>query len=270
MKLADLFRKKIELPPSEIPPDVLRRAQEIMLEILLVVHEICERHNIGYWLDSGTLLGAVRHGGFIPWDDDLDICMKIEDYWRFLEIAQDELPEGMFLQTRGRDRGYKRYFAKVRSNKGRITEGYEQIKLLRGSKLSYNRGIYIDIFPCITVPKDRLWFYHLVLKASNRARKILDLYYVVEPTYRFADWLVHSGWEGEDLLVVRSVRYVEPFFAIPLDAVFPLRKIAFEGKELLGPSDPDRYLRIMYGDYMRIPPPEERMVHAYKIEVFNT
>ena len=269
MKLADLFRKKIEIPPSEIPPDVLRRAQEIMLEILLVVHEICERHDIGYWLDSGTLLGAVRHGGFIPWDDDLDICMKIEDYWRFLEIAQDELPEGMFLQTRGRDRGYKRYFAKVRSNKGRITEYPEQIKILRGSKLRYNRGIYIDIFPCIAVAKGKLWFHRLAVRVFDRFRKILDLYPLVEPAYRFADWITHSGWDGKDLLVVRSIRYADTLFSVPMDTVFPLRKIAFEGKELWGPRDPDGYLRAMYGDYGKLPPPEERRVHAYRIEIFD-
>ena len=71
-----------------------------MLRILKVVDHICRRHQIPYWLCSGTLLGAVRHGGFIPWDDDLDIAMLREDYERFLAVAGCELPPDMFLQTK--------------------------------------------------------------------------------------------------------------------------------------------------------------------------
>ena len=75
---------------------MLRKAQLRMLDILIAVDKICRKHNIPYWLDYGTLLGAVRHGGFIPWDDDLDISMMKEDYDRFLTIASKELPEQFF------------------------------------------------------------------------------------------------------------------------------------------------------------------------------
>ena len=77
----------------------LRACQLKQLSILEEIDRICQKHKIGYWLDGGTLLGAVRHGGFIPWDDDIDIAMREEDMQRFIEVAPGELREGLLLQT---------------------------------------------------------------------------------------------------------------------------------------------------------------------------
>ena len=76
---------------------LLRRQQLRMLELLEVIDVICRKHQIPYWLSSGTLIGAARHKGFIPWDDDMDICMKRPDYNRFLQIADQIMPEGYKL-----------------------------------------------------------------------------------------------------------------------------------------------------------------------------
>ena len=83
----------------------LRACQLKQLAILEEIDKICKRHKIEYWLDGGTLLGAVRHGGFIPWDDDIDIGMSLEDEKRFEEIAPKELPDWLYLQTPQSDRG---------------------------------------------------------------------------------------------------------------------------------------------------------------------
>ncbi len=80
--------------------DALEQAHLVMLRILLVFDRICKAHNLEYWLDWGTLLGAVRHKGFIPWDDDLDVAMMPEDFKAFCKIAARELPEDMFFQTK--------------------------------------------------------------------------------------------------------------------------------------------------------------------------
>ena len=81
-------------------------AQKVMLEILVEIHRICVENDITYWLEAGTLLGAIRHKGFIPWDDDCDVSMPRKDYERFLQIAQEKLPETMFLQTKETDKEY--------------------------------------------------------------------------------------------------------------------------------------------------------------------
>lgn len=92
----------------------MTNVQHIELEILKKIDEVCKKHNINYWLDSGTLLGAVRHQGFIPWDDDIDIGMLREDYEKFLKVAQKDLGDDYFLQTRSTDKNYPLVFAKVR------------------------------------------------------------------------------------------------------------------------------------------------------------
>ena len=84
----------------------LRQAQLVMLRMLKIIDYICRKHNLSYWVCSGTLLGAVRHKGFIPWDDDLDICMIREDYEKFTQIAPLEFPKDIMLQTRESDPNY--------------------------------------------------------------------------------------------------------------------------------------------------------------------
>ena len=92
----------------------LRKMQLRILDILVEIDKVCRKHGIGYWIDFGTLLGAVRHGGFIPWDDDLDIAMTSEDFQKFLEIAPKELPPTLFLQTKSTDPSYNMPVNKVR------------------------------------------------------------------------------------------------------------------------------------------------------------
>jgi len=123
--------------PYEEVKDQVRQKQ---LEILDVVATICDTHGLTYWLDGGTLLGAIRHKGFIPWDDDIDIGMFREDYEKLLEILPSELPPSMVVQTRRSDGSYKLAYAKVRDRFSRIEDRYR-----------YN-GIFIDIFPFDRMP----------------------------------------------------------------------------------------------------------------------
>ena len=107
---------------AEYNPDgsILRRQQMKMLDILLHVDRVCKEHNINYWLSSGTLLGAVRHGGFIPWDDDLDIEMLREDFLRFKSVFKDT--ESYIIQTHENDLHYIMPYVKVRDTQSIIEE----------------------------------------------------------------------------------------------------------------------------------------------------
>lgn len=93
--------------------DRLHRAE---LEIMDEIHRICMKHDISYFLDSGTALGAIRHGGFIPWDDDVDVGMLRADYEKFIKVARDELAPAFFLQTFESERYYSKFNAKIRMN----------------------------------------------------------------------------------------------------------------------------------------------------------
>ncbi len=124
----------------------LRECQLKQLSILKEVDRICRKYNLIYWLDGGTLLGAIRHKGFIPWDDDLDIAMPIDDFEKFKKIVQKELPESLFFQTKETDPSTPHHFAKIRDlNSFFVEYGDDFTK-------PYQKGIYIDIFCFVDYP----------------------------------------------------------------------------------------------------------------------
>src|SRR5215217_8007431 len=125
----------------------MRRAQMRMLEMLDVFDSICRKHDIKYWLDWGTLLGAKRHGGFIPWDDDLDLSILRSDYKKLLSVLKEELPENLKLQTRETDKTYLRYHPKIRDTKSVYHD--------KNGVIYEYRGIFFDIFLIEPVPSMR-------------------------------------------------------------------------------------------------------------------
>ena len=124
----------------------LRACQLKQLTILEAIHNICQRHTIPYWLDGGTLLGAVRHGGFIPWDDDIDIAMHKADLQRFVEVAQKELPKGLIVQSPLIDKHLKEPITKVRDLNSFFVEPGDDFSH------NYEKGLFVDIFPFIAYP----------------------------------------------------------------------------------------------------------------------
>jgi lipopolysaccharide cholinephosphotransferase len=154
----------------QLTPEDLRKVQLLQLRILKEVHRICEKHQIKYFLSDGTLIGAVRHKGFIPWDDDLDIGMLREEYEKFCAVCKDELPEEYFLQTMETDPGYALPFAKVMlTNTTWIEEN--------AKNADKHSGIYIDIFPYDAITKKRIKqilqfiMFDLVKRIINRRKK---------------------------------------------------------------------------------------------------
>lgn len=129
-----------------------KRVWAVQLDLLSVIDRICRNHGIRYSIDSGTLIGAVRHGGMIPWDDDIDVVMPRNDYEKFCLIAPAELDGIYFLQTKESDENYDRCFARIRNV---TTTAAPVSEMVNGMLfIRYNQGIFVDIFPMDNVPDD--------------------------------------------------------------------------------------------------------------------
>ena len=238
----------------------LRNLQLRMLEILNVVDRICRKHDIKYWLCGVTLLGAVRHGGFIPWDDDLDIEMMREDFIRFSEIIKDELPDNLILHTSNIDPKYVYLYAKVRD-----VNSYVKEKCPVNQSFKY-QGAFVDVFPreyallswCKIAAKlyNRLCF-NLVLGTGFRFflyvvfRKALVN--IVFPLFR-----VFSKFSNKRKIChTYGVGFYDAFESCD---IFPLIEVNFEGGRYYAPNNCHVYLTKLYGDYMHIP--EKKEIHV--------
>ncbi len=236
--------------------DNLREAQLVMLNLLLEFDRVCTKHGLSYWLDFGTLLGAVRHKGFIPWDDDLDVAMPRADYEKFLEIAVAELRDDIFLQTKQRDKSFFAHFAKLRDKKSTYIESFEEDK-----KIKYHQGIYLDIFPInyIKDTKDTKYLYtflkYMTKLFSNR---FIAVDFMAIP---IINWTTKFN-SSDNAFVVRGGEMMTNELQLDKKAIFPLVKIEFEGYEFNAPKNCALYLRLFYGhDYMSLPPVNKRKRH---------
>ena len=246
-----------------IDSQTIKKAQLIMLDMLIEFDKICQKHDLKYWLDSGTLLGAVRHDGFIPWDDDVDISMPIEDYQKFCKVAGDELAETMFLQNTKTDNTFPFDYTKIRDNRATIIEFHEE-----GKDVKYNQGLFLDIFPMLAIKDTKL--HNFFYKYSFTAIRFFSAKKFEQKSLRklFISLLhkLHLDWDKKDTKIIYGGEMPDVAGAFSYNRIFPLKKMKFEGLEFFAPNDSDDYLQELYGkDYMKLPPVEKRTVHAVEI-----
>jgi len=252
-----------------IEPEVLRQAQLVMLDMLIEFDAICKKHQLQYWLDSGTLLGAVRHQGFIPWDDDIDLSMPIEDYNKLLEIGQSEFSGKVFFQTTQTDKHFKFDYIKLRSNKASIVEFHE-----KGNHIDYHQGVFIDIFPMLSIENNgtNKREYDDTLQAIRNASSIsLHTPDGKDNPKKRAILTAslkekHQGWKNQSTKVIYSGEMPDVAAWFDIEKVFPLKAMKFEGLSFPAPNNPDHYLSAIYSfDYMQLPPEHMRKIHAQSI-----
>ncbi len=142
-----------------------KKVWQVELDILEKVVDICKRHSIKYFLCGGTLLGAVRHQGYIPWDDDIDLLMKRDEYNKFINIAEKELKYPYFMQCYKTEKEYVRGHMQIRNS--------ETTAIIQGDIYNkYNKGIFIDIFPLDNIP-DNKWKKKIFMKEIKLKKEFL-------------------------------------------------------------------------------------------------
>ena len=253
-----------------IDPETLRKAQLIMLDMLIEFDAICKKHKLQYWLDSGTLLGAVRHQGFIPWDDDIDLSMPIEDYQKFLKLAPNELSSEIFLQNTQTDKDFKFDYSKLRSNKASIVEFHEKDR-----QINYHQGVFVDIFPMLAIENTdaNKKMYNNTLEEIRDVSSIsLHTPNGKDDPARRAPLVAalkqqHQGWKSAKSKVIYGGEMPDVAAWFDIATVLPLGTTKFEGRLFPTPNNPSHYLDAIYSfDYRQLPPEDKRTIHAHSID----
>ncbi len=245
------------------------------------IAEVCEKNDIKYSLSDGTLLGAVRHKGFIPWDDDIDIMMEWQEYSKFIEVAPKCFGDKYFLQNYSTDREYWLSWSKVRANN---TTSMPK----KDIKWNIHWGICIDVFPVIGIDKgskEKIYKYHSIsqlllmdkyLQATNSEQAFTNkqrmLYSI---PYSLRKW-ARQRIEKRYIKTIKWEKYCceicRPERLYPASVFDKYSTIRFEDTDFMVINDYETYLTIQYGDYMTPPPENKRKGHALELGdiIFDT
>ncbi len=265
--------------------ETLRKLQLTELHILKDIDRVCRKLNITYFLDSGSVLGALRHGGFIPWDDDIDLGMPRADYDRFVREAPALLGDAYVVSTPETNPHQAALFGKVWLAGTRFATN-ETIEA------GFDQGIFVDILPYDALVADptraakqrkacRMWQSVSYLahaksivvphggalgtaeKAACRAAHLVAAHAFRHDSIvaRFTEAATLAQREGDpsDELVVMAYANIAPY---AVDMMLPPSKVVFEGCEFPAPARPEAYLEALYGDWETLPPVEKRRNHA--------
>ncbi len=255
--------------------------QKAMYHLLVAFDKVCRKLNIQYFLFSGTLLGAVRHHGFIPWDDDLDVLMLRADYERLMREAPGFFEkENLFLQQEYSEH-YPMFFSKLRINETTCLEPYYP----KDDKM--HQGVYMDIFPCDNAYNSKIGRWIQFAASKVVIAKSLDAEgYVTNSMLKkvvmcVSRCLLRAPFQRIVRGPKKQNKFVHSFLGgssrmkrsvYPSNIFSESIELPFEGGFFLCPQRYDLLLKILYGDYMEIPAPEDRKCkkHAILVDLKNS
>ena len=278
---------------KEYSPEVLKKLQNTQLGILKDFISVCEKHNLRYFVQGGTLIGVIRHKGFIPWDDDVDVNMPREDYNKFLSIIEEEMGDTYKILTPLVDNNYA-------CNVTHLQKKGTKFVPYVSKDMKCDLCIDIDIFPMDKVPADRkkaqrqlkrTWFLSKLLFLCGTGEPIIPLNGVAKVIAAMICKMAHMGLKMLHIsprmvyqaLQKESTRYNDTDSTVWNtfeDAcasktylyeheMFPTEKMPFEGVMVDVPKGYDAYLTRAFGDYMQLPPVEKRVNHCPYILEFG-
>ena len=253
------------------------RMKNILIQLLQEFDTYCTKHNLTYYVIAGTLLGAIRHKGIIPWDDDIDICMPRVDYNKLIKLYNEGAKfssDSFFLQTSANDVGFNKTFAKLRnSNTTEIP--------LKDAAYNYNHGAFLDIFPLDAIPQDKRKFrkqikimimlegilhyqarifsdindYGLSGKKKHAYRVIAGLYHlhILTPSRLYNYYhKIAAQYENEphNEIGITIVVHDSPRFIFPQKCFEDIIRLPFENITVNAPAGYDNILKNSYGNYM--------------------
>lgn len=270
------------------PDDVLKKLQQEELEVLKAFARICEKYNVKWFLSGGSLLGAVRHQGFIPWDDDIDVWICKEDYEKFLKIPREEYEGEYGFVSPDTENGYYNFIPKFYRKDSEFSTSI--CVSGRGKRI----GIFIEIFPIYYVSDDskvREKHYRQVrrlcsllhetslphiINIINPYQSVSHVKRIIRSLIRFLFCLMRINAEKVNRWYVKwwekvispvptnsMTQYCYPAdsesYLIPSDMLFPYREMIFENMKVMVPNQAEKVLKGFYGeDFMELPPLEKR------------
>ena len=255
----------------------LRKVQLKQLEILNKIDRFCKENSINYSIAYGTMLGAVRHGGFIPWDDDMDICMLRSDYDKFLSLWHDD--DNFILQNHTTNSDFTQTFSKIRMKNTAFVQENDLNK-------SYHKGIFVDIFPfdrkadgylnqklqIIDVMLYQLYFRGYVPENNGIILKLGSTFLLKIHKKNNYNKLAEKHLKrikkyntNRELLLFDTCTFSDMKKSYDKDLFENLTEIEFDGYSFSVIKDYEKFLKICYGDYMKLPPKDEQTWYHHPI-----